>query len=70
MVKRKRWSYTEEKTLINNYETKTINELKGLLPKRDSESINCKIKRLKSDGKIMSNKSEDTKQRAYYQRGK
>ena len=68
MAKRRNWTYTEEKTLINNYKDKTIKELMSLLPKRDALSINCKIHRLKGSDKIDSNKKKETVQRAYYQR--
>lgn len=68
MVKRRNWTYTEEKILVNNYKDKTIKELMGLLPKRDALSINCKIHRLKEADKIDSNKTKETVQRAYYQR--
>jgi hypothetical protein len=36
---------------------------------KSQESINCKIKRLKSAGKIKGGKEEDTIKRAYIQRG-
>lgn len=68
MVKRRNWTYTEEKILVNNYKDKTIKELIKLLPKRDALSINCKIHRLKEADKIDSNKNKETVQRAYYQR--
>jgi len=68
MTKRKGWSYTEEKILIDNYSTKTIQELKELLPKRNDDSINSKIKRLKSTGKIKDGKAQEAIVRAYRQR--
>ena len=68
MARRRNWSHTEEKILVNNYKDKTIKELMELLPKRDALSINCKIHRLKSAAKIDSNKDKETVQRAYYQR--
>lgn len=67
---RKGWTYSEEKILINNYNTKTIKELKLLLPGRKMDSINSKIKRLKASGKIKDGKTEDTKDRSYIQRTK
>ena len=68
MVRRRNWTHTEEKVLVNNYKTKTIKELLELLPKRDALSINCKIHRLKASEKIDSNKDKETVQRSYYQR--
>lgn len=70
MARRKGWSYTEEKKLIDDYHTKTIKELEVMFPGRSRESINNKIKRLKAQGKIKDGKTETTKQRAYRQRGK
>lgn len=70
MVRRKDWSFSEEKKLIDNYSKKTIHELMLLFPGRSQESINNKIKRLKAAGKIKGGKSNDVKQRAYEQRGK
>jgi len=64
------WSYTEERILIENYNKKTIKELLLLLPKRNTDSINCKIKRLKAAGKLSGGKTDETKQRSYNQRGK
>ena len=69
-MKRRKWSFTEEKVLIENYNKRTIKELEMMFPERGRESINNKIKRLKSAGKIAEGKSEDTVQRAYEQRGK
>jgi hypothetical protein len=70
MVRRRTWTHTEKKILIENYETKTAKELETLLPGRSRESINNKIKRLKSKGKISEGKDEEAIQRAYEQRGK
>lgn len=64
------WSYTEERVLIENYDKKTIKELILLLPKRNADSINCKIKRLKAAGKLSGGKTDETKYRSYVQRGK
>jgi hypothetical protein len=69
-MKRRKWSFTEEKVLIENYNKCTIKELEMLFPERGRESINNKIKRLKLAGKIAEGKDEDTKQRAYEQRGR
>lgn len=63
------WTFTEEKTLKDNYNDKTIKELEVLLPRRSRESINNKIKRLKAKGKIMSGKSDVAVKRSYVQRG-
>lgn len=67
---RRGWRYSEEKILIDNYETKTIKELEAMLPERNADMINAKIKRLKATGRIASNKDEEAVQRAYEQRGK
>ena len=66
---RKGWSYTEERRLIENYNNKTIKELEEILPKRNADMINAKIKRLKSAGKIAEGKTEEAVKRAYEQRG-
>ncbi|RKZ10840.1 hypothetical protein DRQ25_01660 [Candidatus Fermentibacteria bacterium] len=68
MAKRKGWKFSEEKILINNYHTATIDELRGLLPGREPDSINAKIKRFKKAGKIKGGKTEETISRAYDQR--
>jgi len=70
MARRRQWLPSEEKILIDNYNSKTIKELMVLLPDRGKESINNKIKRLKTAGKIAEGKSDSTKNRAYTQRGK
>lgn len=69
MARRKSWSYSEEKVLIDNYNSKTIKELMAMFPGRDFDSINSKIKRLKAAGKIIGGKTEEAIQRAYEQRG-
>jgi len=69
MITRKGWLTTEEKKLIENYQTKTIQELMLMFPGRSQESINNKIKRLKAGKKIKGGKVEETVQRAYEQRG-
>ena len=68
MGRRNRWLYSEIAILVNNYHDKTIKELEDLLPKRNADMINMKIKRLKAAGKIKGGKTEDTKQRSYDQR--
>lgn len=70
MKRRRDWSKTEERMLLDNYDKSTIKELEQLFPERSRESINNKIKRLKIQGKISGGKEEDTIQRAYEQRGK
>ncbi len=67
---RREWAFSEEKILIEHYNTKTIKELMVMLSNRGRESINNKIKRLKASGKINEGKTEKTKDRAYHQRGK
>ena len=69
MTRLKKWNETETKKLIENYNHKTIQELMILFPKRSQESINNKIKRLKSEGKISGGKEEEAIQRSYNQRG-
>ena len=68
-MKRRGWSFTEERVLIDNYNKCTIKELEMTFPERSRESINNKIKRLKAAGKIAEGKTDDTVQRAYEQRG-
>lgn len=68
MARRKVWLFSEKALLINNYHIKTIRELGEMLPNRNADMINAEIKRLKSKGKIKGGKTEETIQRAYYQR--
>lgn len=68
-MRHRRWSHTEMKVLIDNYNKFTIKELEALFPERSRESINNKIKRLKTVGKIKDGKTENTIKRAYDQRG-
>ena len=68
MVKRKNWTHSEKKMLIDNYEKTTIKELLSLLPGRNADMINAQIKRLKKAGKINTGKTEETIQRSYDQR--
>jgi hypothetical protein len=68
-MRRRKWSHSEAKVLIEHYNRYTIKELEALFPERSRESINNKIKRLKAAGKIAEGKSGETVQRAYEQRG-
>ena len=68
-MKRRGWSHTETKVLIENYDKCTIKELELMFPERSRESINNKIKRLKAIGKIAEGKDDVTIKRAYEQRG-
>lgn len=67
MPSRKGWKMGEEKLLIANYHTNTIEELVLLLG-RGQDSINAKIKRLKAEGRLEGGKTGDTIQRALTQR--
>ena len=68
-MKRRGWSHTETKVLIECYDQCTIKELELTFPERSRESINNKIKRLKAAGKIAEGRDEVTIKRAYEQRG-
>ena len=68
-MRRRGWSHSETKVLIDHYHGCTIKELRELFPERSSESINNKIKRLKAAGRIAEGKTKDTIKRAYNQRG-
>lgn len=68
MPKGRAWSYSEEKLLIEKYKDYTIKELEELFPNRSRESINNKIKRLKSQKKLSDEKSPEAIERAYQQR--
>ena len=70
MPRRKNWLSTEVKILIDHYADKTIYELMEMLPGRSQESINNKIKRMKSAGKIKGGKEDVVIKRSYEQRGK
>ncbi len=61
----KRWTFSEEKILIDNYSTSTIFELIEVLPGRDLDSINCKIKRMRKQNKIVGHKTSETVSRAH-----
>lgn len=68
MTRKKRWSFSEELKLKENYDSKTIKELEVMFPERSRESINNKIKRLKFKKEIVKSKSKAAIQRAYNQR--
>ena len=65
MAKVKKWTFSEEKILIDNYAISTIFELKDLLPGRDEDSINCKIKRMRKQSKLVGHKTPETVSRAH-----
>jgi hypothetical protein len=67
---RKDWTYSEERVLIENYQTKTIKELEAMLPRRNADMINAKIKRLKATKRLDGQKTGEVVKRAYEQRGK
>ena len=72
-MRRRGWHLKEEEFLITNYEIKTIKELQiGLeslsTRKRSADSINAKIKRLKSEGKIKGQKDQEAVTRSLIQR--
>jgi len=72
-MRRTGWHLKEEEFLIENYATLTIKELiDGLFQlsnrKRTADSINAKIKRLKSKRKIEEGKTEETIHRSLIQR--
>lgn len=69
-TRNRRWNASDERKLIENYDKCTIKELMLLFPDRDKDSINSKIKRLKSVGKIKSVKDKEVIKRSYDQRGK
>ena len=54
---------------MEHYNDRTIKELESMLPGRNADSINCKIKRMKARGKIIEGRTDDAKKRAYQQRG-
>ena len=63
-----RWTMHETQILIDNYHDSTIEELLVKLPRKTQEGVNNKIKRLKKAGKIVGEKTEAAKKRAYQQR--
>lgn len=64
------WTFSEEKILIDNYATCTVFELMEQLPGRDEDSINCKIKRMRKQNKILTHKTPETVSRAHKERQK
>lgn len=68
MSRGKKWKFSEEKIIIDNYSTCTIKELMELLPGRDQNNINMKIKRLKKQNRLTDIKSAEAINRAYKQR--
>ncbi len=72
-MRRRGWHLKEEEFLTNNYESMTIKELQDGLEelssrKRSDDSINAKIKRLKSEGKINGQKKQEAVTRSLIQR--
>ena len=61
----RQWTFTEEKILIDNYSINTVFELMEKLPGRDEDSINCKIKRMRKQNKILTHKTPETVSRAH-----
>ena len=70
MVRKNPWLASEMRILMDNYDKCSIKELMLKIPGRSQESINNKIKRLKSAGKIVSEKDGIAVRRSYEQRGK
>lgn len=68
MPRSKKWKFSEEKILIDNYSSCTIKELIKLLTGRDQNNINMKIKRLKKQNRLTDVKSAAAINRAYRQR--
>ena len=64
----RQWTFSEEQVLIEHYATSTIFDLMKLLPGRDADAINCKIKRMRKQNKILSHKKPETVARAYKER--
>lgn len=70
MARKNPWLASEMKILMDNYDKCSIKELMLKIPGRSQESINNKIKRLKSAGKIISDKDDVAIKRSYEQRGR
>lgn len=68
MARRRKWLASETNLLIDNYKLKSIKELMELFPTRSQDSINDRIKHLKSKKKIKEEKLQETITRAYKQR--
>jgi predicted transcriptional regulator len=64
---RKQWRYSEIQFLIDNYDTMTTEELCKNLSGRSKKSINRKLEKLRSEGKI-GHRTDETVRRAYSQR--
>lgn len=64
------WTFSEEKILIDNYSTCTVFELIDKLPGRDEDSINCKVKRMRKQNKILTHKTPETVSRSHKERNK
>jgi len=70
MARKRVWLASEMRILMDNYDKCSIKELMLKIPGRSQESINNKIKRLKSAGKIVNDKDDIAVKRAYEQRGR
>jgi len=68
VVRKKKWRFTEERILLDNYKSKTIKELLELLPGRDQNQVNMKIKALKKQNRLTDYKNAEARLRAYKQR--
>lgn len=68
MRSKNKWSAAEESELIKNYKFCTIKELMKILKNRSEDSINAKIKRLKTENKIQGLRDKETIDRAMRQR--
>ena len=63
------WTEEDILFLIKFYKVMTIKEFKRAFPHRSEDSINSKIKRLKSEGRIKGEKTQSTVTRSLRQRG-
>lgn len=68
MKTKNKWSPAEESELIKKYKSCTIKELMKILKNRSEDSINAKIKRMKTENKIQGPKNKETIDRAMRQR--
>jgi len=68
VVRKKKWKFSEERIILDNYENCTIKELLTLLPGRDQNQINMKIKSLKKQNRLTDTKDAEARIRAYKQR--
>jgi hypothetical protein len=62
----KHWTKLETKALIMLYPKFTTRELKVIFPSKTQESISSKIRRLKKQGLITSNRDRETQIRAMF----